>query len=97
MAELRVYSPERIPANAFSQFPNLQVLQIATEKEIDPHALDGLNQLEKLTIKDTKVPLDLLKSVPSLKEYETNVDKLDEKAQCQLVEKLANGQLAVQG
>jgi hypothetical protein len=97
LAELRVHSPESIPAHAFRQFPDVRVLSISTDKEIDPHALDGLNHLEKLTIKDTKASLDLLKSVPTVKEYETNVDKLDEKTQCQLIEKLANGQIAVQG
>jgi hypothetical protein len=59
--------------------------------------LDGLYQLEKLTIKDTKAPLDILNNLPSLKEFETNIENLNDKEKCQLVEKLANGQLAVQG
>lgn len=97
LGELRIYSQERIPANAFRQFSNLHTLSIATEKDIDPHAFDGLYSLEKLTIKDTKPSLDLLNSLPNLKEFETSLEKLGDAEQCQLVEKLANGQLAVQG
>lgn len=97
LGELRIYSQERIPANAFRQFSNLHTLSIATEKDIDPHAFDGLYNLEKLTIKDTKPSLELLNSLPNLKEFETSLEKLGETEQCQLVEKLANGQLAVQG
>lgn len=97
LGELRIYSQERIPANAFRQFSNLHTLSIATEKDIDPHAFDGLYNLEKLTIKDTKPSLELLNSLPNLKEFETSLEKLGETEQCQLVEKLSNGQLAVQG
>jgi hypothetical protein len=97
LVELRVFSQERIPADAFRQFPNLHTLSIATEKDIDPRALDGLNNLEKLIIKDTKPNLDLLNNSPKLKEFETNIEKLDEQTQCKLIEKLASGQVAVQG
>ncbi len=96
LGELRVHSNGPIPANAFRNFPNIHTLQISTEQDINPQAFNGLNKLEKLIIKDSKLPLDLLKNLPNLKEFETNVEKLDEKTQCQLVEKLANGQLAVQ-
>ena len=96
LGELRVHSNGRIPANAFRNFPNIHTLQISTEQDIDPQALNGLNNLEKLIIKDTKFPVDNLKNLPNLKEYETNFEKLDEKTQCQLLEKLASGQLAVQ-
>jgi hypothetical protein len=94
--ELRIYSQERIPANAFRQFSNLHTLSISTDKDIDPHALDGLYNLEKLTIKDTKPSIELLNSVPSVKEFEVNIEKIDETEQCQLIEKLANGQVAIQ-
>lgn len=96
LKELRVFSTENIPAGAFRQFPNLQTLSVATEKDIDPNAFSGLTNLEKLTIKDTKPSLNLLNSVPTVKEFEANIDKLDDNAQCQLLEKLANGQIAVQ-
>lgn len=96
LGELRVHSNNRIPANAFQNYPNIHTLQISTEQDIDPQALNGLNNLEKLVIKDSKFPIDLLKNLPNLKEYETNIEKLDEKSQCQLLEKLSNGQLAVQ-
>jgi hypothetical protein len=95
--EIRVYSSERIPANAFHQFPNIHTLQISSDKGIDLQALNGLNKLEKLTIKDTIPSTELLNSVPTVKEFETNIEKLDEKTQCQLLEKLANGQVAIQG
>jgi hypothetical protein len=97
LGELRIYSQERIPANAFQQYPNLHTLSISTEKDIDPHAFDGLYNLEKLTIKDAKPSLELLNSLPKLKEFETSLEKLGEREQCQLVEKLSNGQIAVQG
>ena len=74
----------------------MKVLSVSTEKEIDPHAFDGLYKLEKLTIKDTKPSLELLNSLYGLKEFETNVDKLSEREQCELAEKLANGQVVVQ-
>lgn len=96
LGELRVHSNNRIPANAFQNYPNIHTLQISTEQDIDPQAFNGLNNLEKLIIKDTKLPVDALKNLPNLKEYETNIEKLDEKSQCQLLEKLASGQLAVQ-
>lgn len=96
LVELRIYSQEGIPANAFRQFPNLNALSVATEKEIDPHAFDGLYNLEKLTIKDTKASLDVLNKLPNVREFETNIDKLSEREQCDLAEKLANGQVAVQ-
>lgn len=96
LAELHVHSLERIPANAFQQYPNLNILSVSTEKDIDPHAFGGLNNLEKLIIKDTQAPLDLLNSVPTIKEFETNIDKYGDREQCDLIEKLANGQLAVQ-
>jgi len=63
---------------------------------MDPHALDGLINLEKLIIKDTKINLEALNNLPKLKEFQTNIEKLDESTQCQLIEKLAYGQLAVQ-
>ena len=99
LAELRVQSPERVPANAFRQFPNLKILSVESEKDIDPHALDGLDNLEKLTIKspNSASTLEILKNLPKVKEFETNIDKLDEQTQCQLIEKLASGQVAVQG
>ena len=94
--ELLIHSSENVPANAFQRYPNLKVLSVSTEKEIDPHAFDGLYKLEKLTIKDTKPSLELLNSLYGLKEFETNVDKLSEREQCELAEKLANGQVVVQ-
>ena len=97
LGELRIHTTERVPANAFRQYPNLHTLSISTEKEIDPQALNGLHKLEKLTIKDTKPSLELLNSVPSVKEFEASVEKLDDREQCQLIEKLANGQVVVQG
>jgi hypothetical protein len=97
LGELRIYSQERIPANAFRSYSKLHTLSISTEKDIDPHALDGLYNLEKLTIKDTKPSLQLLNSLPNLKEFETSLEKLGEREQCELVEKLANGQIAIQG
>ncbi|CAF3866629.1 unnamed protein product, partial [Rotaria sordida] len=45
LAELRVFTPERIPANAFRQFSNIRTLQISTDKDIDPRALNGLTHL----------------------------------------------------
>ena len=97
LVELRVYSPESIPANAFRQFPNIHTLSIASEKGIDANALAGLNNLEKLTIKDSRPSLELLNSVPNVKEFEASIEKLDERSQCQLIEKLASGQVAIQG
>lgn len=97
LGEIRIFSQERIPANAFRQFPGIHTLSISTEKDIDPHALDGLTNLEKLTVKDTQPPVELLNSVPNVKEFETSIEKLNERAQCQLIEKLANGQVAIQG
>jgi len=96
LGEIRIYTQERIPANAFQQYPNLHTLSITTDKEIDPQALNGLSNVEKLTIKDATPSLDLLAALPRVKEFETSVSKLDERAQCQLIEKLANGQIAVQ-
>ncbi|CAF4378012.1 unnamed protein product, partial [Rotaria magnacalcarata] len=96
LGELLVYSTERIPANAFQQFPNIHTLSITTDRDIDPKALRGLNHLEKLTIKEAKPSITLLNSQPSIKEFETNVEKLDEEEQCQLISKLADGQVAVQ-
>ena len=96
LGELHVQSLNSIPANAFQNYPNIHTLEITTDKEIDPQALNGLNKLEKLVIKDTKPSLDLLKNLPNLKELETSVEKLDDKTQCQLLEKLSSGQLAVQ-
>ena len=97
LGELRVHSQESIPANAFRQYPNIRILSISSEKDIDPHALDGLHNLEKLIIKDTKPSLELLNNLPNVKEFEVNFDKLDDREQCQLIEKLANGQVAVKG
>jgi hypothetical protein len=97
LGELRIHSAQRIPANAFQQFPNIHTLSISTEHDIDPNALNGLNRLEKLTIKDTEPPLEILASIPNVKEFETSVDKLDDAKQCQLIEKLATGQIAIQG
>jgi len=96
LAELHVQSPERIPANAFRNFPNLRVLTVSSVNGVDPQAFSGLNNLEKLTVKDTEPSVELLNSLPNLKELETSVEKLNEKTQCQLLDKLANGQLAVQ-
>nr|BAJ98069.1 predicted protein [Hordeum vulgare subsp. vulgare] len=95
--ELRVYTQERIPANAFRHFPNLRTLSVTSEKDIDPHAFDGLSKLEKLTIKDAKPSLDLLNNLPNLKELEVSLEKFDEREQCDLVDKTANGKLVVQG
>ncbi|CAF1660254.1 unnamed protein product, partial [Adineta ricciae] len=97
LGELRVYSQERIPANAFRHFPNLHTLSVTSEKDIDPHAFDGLNKLEKLTIKDAKPSVDLLTSLPNLKELEVSLEKFDEREQCELVEKTASGKIVVQG
>jgi hypothetical protein len=97
LGELRVHSMGRIPADAFRQFSNIHTLSIASEGEIDPQALNGLHNLEKLSIKDVKPSLELINSVPSIKEFEGSIEKLDERVQCELLEKLANGQLAVQG
>lgn len=97
LVELRVHSTETIPANAFRHYPNIQTLSLTSEKDIDSQALNGLNQLEKLIIKDTKPSQELLNNLPSVKEFETNIDKLDERTQCQFLEKLANGQLALRG
>ena len=97
VGELRVHSMERVPANAFRQFPNIHTLLISTENAIDPQALAGLHNLEKLTIRYTTPSLDLLRSVPNLKEVEVNLEKLDDKSKCQLIESMANGQYAVQG
>ncbi|CAF3339176.1 unnamed protein product [Rotaria sp. Silwood1] len=96
LGELRIHSQERIPANAFRQYPNLHTLSVSTEKDIDPHAFDGLHNLEKLTIKDTKPSLELLNNLPNVKEFEGSVEKLNDKEQCRLIEKLASGQMAVQ-
>lgn len=97
LVELRVYSPNRIPANAFQQFPNIRTLSVSTDKDIDPNALTGLNNLEKLSAKESKPSLALINSVPSVKEFETNIEKLSEDDQCQLVGKMADGQVFVQG
>ncbi|CAF2707964.1 unnamed protein product [Rotaria sp. Silwood2] len=96
LVELRIHSQERIPANAFRQYPNLHTLSVSTEKDIDPHAFDGLHHLEKLTIKETKPSLELINNLSNVKEFEASVEKLDDKEQCRLIEKLANGQIAIQ-
>ncbi|CAF0921326.1 unnamed protein product [Adineta steineri] len=96
LGELRVHSPDRIPANAFRQFPNIHTLSVQSDKGIDLQAFDGLTHLEKLTIKDSQPNLDLFNKLPNLKEFETNIEKLDENTQCKLIEKLANGQVAIQ-
>ncbi|CAF1210715.1 unnamed protein product [Adineta steineri] len=96
LRELRVHSPERIPANAFRQFPNIHTLSVQSDRGIDPHAFDGLTHLEKLTIKDGETNLDLFNSLPNLKEFRANIEKLDENTQCKLIEKLASGQVAIQ-
>jgi len=75
----------------------LHTLSISTEKDIDPHALDGLYKLEKLTIKDTKPSIEFLNKLPNIKEFEVSLEKLSDREQCELVEKLASGQVAVQG
>ena len=97
LVELHVHSPDRIPANAFRQFTNLQTLSVSTDEEIDVQAFNGLRNLEKLTIKDNKATIELLNSVPQVKEFVTAIETLDERTQCQFVEKLATGQVAVQG
>ncbi len=97
LGELRIHTDKSIPANAFRQYPKLHTLSITTDKDIDPHALDGLYNLEKLTIKDTKPSLQFLTSLPNMKEYEVSLEKLNDQEQCQLVEKVTNGQVAVQG
>ncbi len=94
---LRVYSLQIIPANAFQQYPNLHTLSISTDKDIHPQAFDGLYKLEKLTIKDTKPSIEFLNKLPNIKEFEVNLEELNDGEQCKLVEKLANGQVAVQG
>jgi hypothetical protein len=96
LGDLRVHSLERIPANAFRQFPNIHTLSLSTDKDIDPQALAGLNKLEKITIKDIQPSLDLFKNLPNLKEIEVSLDKLDDKFKCQLVEKTVKGEVAVQ-
>lgn len=96
LAELRIHSPEFVPANAFQQFPNIRVLSVSSEQGIDPQAFNGLNNLEKLTVKDTQPSIEILSAIPSIKEYEVQIEKLDETSQCQLIEKLANGQVAIQ-
>ncbi|CAF3988944.1 unnamed protein product [Rotaria sordida] len=95
--ELSVYSPDRISANAFQQLPNLRVLSIQNDKDIDPHALDDLKNLEKLTIRNilSASSLNLLQKLPNVKEFEININRLDEKTQCQLIEKLANAQVTI--
>ncbi|CAF1145494.1 unnamed protein product [Adineta steineri] len=96
LRELRVHSPARIPANAFRQFPNIHTLSVQSDRGIDPHAFDGLTHLEKLTIKDGETNFDLFNSLPNLKEFEARIENLDENTQCKLIEKLANGQVAIQ-
>ncbi|CAF1134590.1 unnamed protein product [Adineta steineri] len=96
LGELRVHSPSRIPANAFRQFPNIHTLSVQSDQGIDPHAFDGLTHLEKLTIKDGEPNLDLFNNLPNLKEFEASIEKLDANTQCKLIEKLANGQVAIQ-
>lgn len=96
LGELRVHSPERIPANAFAQFSNIHTLSISAENGIDNHALHGLSNLEKLVIKDTSASIDLINTVPQIKELEVDIEKFDAHTQCQLVDKLANGHLALQ-
>ncbi|CAF4095576.1 unnamed protein product, partial [Rotaria sordida] len=96
-SELSVYSPDRISANAFQQLPNLRVLSIQNDKDIDPHALDDLKNLEKLTIRNiiSASSLNLLQKLPNVKEFEININRLDKKTQCQLIEKLANAQVTI--
>jgi len=96
LGELRVHSPGQIPANAFQNFPNIHTLSLSADQGIDPQALNGLKNLEKLIIRDAAPSLDLINSLPNLKEFEGSIEKLDANGQCQLLEKLANGQLAVQ-
>lgn len=96
LGELRVHAREEIPAHAFRQFPNIHTLSVTSEKGISPHAFDGLNHLEKLVVKD-KVGADVIDNLPNVKEFEGDIGKLDDNVQCKLLEKLANGQVAVQG
>ncbi|UJR13424.1 hypothetical protein I4U23_000439 [Adineta vaga] len=96
LGELRVHSIENIPAGAFRQYPNIHTLSVHSDKEIDPHAFDGLDRLEKLIIKDSKTNMEHINNLPNVKELETNIEKLDANLQCKLIEKLANGQVAVQ-
>jgi hypothetical protein len=97
LKELRIHTSERIPANAFRQFSNIHTLSLLSENGVDPNALTGLNNLEKLTVKDGQPSLELVNSIPSLREFEGHIEKLDDRSQCQLIEKLASGKLAVQG
>ncbi|CAF1445360.1 unnamed protein product [Adineta ricciae] len=95
LGELRVHTREEIPAHAFRQYPNIHTLSVTSEKGINPHAFDGLDRLEKLVIKD-KVGTDVVDNLPNVKEFEGDIGKLDSNVQCKLLEKLANGQVAVQ-
>ncbi|CAF1370707.1 unnamed protein product [Rotaria sordida] len=95
LVELHVHSQELIPARAFQQYPNIQILSIKTDKYIDEDALDGLNNLEKLTIREPNPSLALLNKAKTVKEYETNIEKLDENSQCTLVDKFSHGEIFV--
>ncbi|CAF4885523.1 unnamed protein product, partial [Rotaria sp. Silwood1] len=95
LVELRIHSQELIPARAFQQYPNIQMLSIKTDKYIDVDALDGLNKLEKLSIMEPNPSLAILNKATTVKEYETNIEKLDEDSQCKLVDKVSNGEIFV--
>ncbi|CAF1341101.1 unnamed protein product [Rotaria sp. Silwood1] len=95
LLELRIHSQELIPARAFQQYPNIQMLSIKTDKYIDVDALDGLNKLEKLSIMEPNPSLAILNKATTVKEYETNIEKLDEDSQCKLVDKVSNGEIFV--
>ncbi|CAF4446587.1 unnamed protein product, partial [Adineta steineri] len=86
----------RIPAHAFRQFPNILTLSVQSDQGIDSQAFNGLTHLEKLEIRDSQPSLDLFNRLPSLKEFEVRIEKLDENAQCKLIEKLATGKVAIQ-
>ncbi|CAF1238449.1 unnamed protein product [Adineta ricciae] len=93
--EIRVYTMYRIPAKAFHQYSIIRRLSISTENDIDPHALDGLDNLEELVIEDTEIDLNLLNNLPKLKELQVDIKKLNEESQCKLIEKVSKGELAV--
>ncbi|CAF1198417.1 unnamed protein product [Didymodactylos carnosus] len=96
VAELRVYSDDPIPADAFKDFPNINTLSVQA-KEIDPSAFNGLNKLEKITIKDAQPNAALLQNIPSVKEVEIGgLEKLNPDVQCEFAQQLSQGRLAVQ-
>ncbi|CAF0795632.1 unnamed protein product [Didymodactylos carnosus] len=96
VAELRVFSNEPIPADAFKDYPNINTLSVQA-KEIDPNAFNGLNKLEKIIIKDASPNPALLQNIPTLKEIEiSGLEDLGADLQCEYAQRLSQGRLAVQ-